>query len=1230
MSIKEILQKRILVLDGAMGTMIQRYGLEEDDYRGSLFADHHKPLKGNNDILVLTQPEIIRQIHRQYLLAGADIIETNTFNANAISQADYDLEDQVYRINVAAAKLAKEVAWEFTEKDPAKPRFVAGAIGPTNKTLSLSPDVRRPAYREITWTQLVRVYEEQIRGLIDGGVDLLLIETVFDTLNCKAALYAIATLLERDLRAVPVMISGTIVDRSGRTLSGQTVEAFWISVKHAPNLLSIGLNCALGSEQMRPHIEVLSRIATVYTSLYPNAGLPDEFGNYPETPEQMAATISEYAKDGFLNIVGGCCGTTPDHIAAISEAVQAFPPRKLPSPEPVLMLSGLEPLIVRKDINFINIGERTNVAGSRKFARLIREGKYEEAAEVARQQVENGAQMIDVNVDDALLDSVKAMRTFLNYIATEPDIARVPIVIDSSNWEVLQTGLQSIQGKGIVNSLSLKEGEDVFVQQANEILKYGAAVIVMAFDEQGQADTFERKIQICQRAYRILTEKVGFPPEDIIFDPNIFAIATGIPEHDRYALDFLRATKWIKENLPFVHVSGGVSNLSFSFRGNEPLRQAMHTVFLYHAINAGMDMGIVNAGQLGVYEDIPQDLRTLIEDVLFCRSADASERLIAYAEQMRHKEQKHDVQQEEWRKKSVEERLQYALIKGIVQYIEEDLEEARQKYSSALEIIEGPLMTGMNIVGDLFGSGKMFLPQVVKSARVMKKAVAYLVPYLEAEKKQAGELRSNGKVLLATVKGDVHDIGKNIVAVVLQCNNYEVIDLGVMVPAEEIIRIAKQENVDIIGLSGLITPSLDEMIHVAKEMEREKMTIPLLIGGATTSKVHTAVKIAPVYSAPVIHVQDASRAIPVVSQLLSEEQRDRFLEEIYNEYQRIQYQYRMRQEDKEFVSLQYAREHAFKTDWENYDIPKPNLIGIQQFEKYPLEEICEYIDWTPFFLSWDLRGRYPAIFQSPRYGEAARKLFEDAQAILKEIVQQNLLEARAVIAMFPANSDGDDIIVYTAENYSEQLGKIYTLRQQMRKVENLPYLALADYIAPRESNRIDYIGFFALSTGFGVEELASFYARQKDDYKAILCKSIADRLAEAFAELLHCRVRKEFWGYASDESLTIEELIQEKYRGIRPAIGYPACPDHSEKVTIFEILEVERRIGMQLSENYSMIPASSVSGMYFAHPAAKYFTVGKIGEDQVIDYAKRKGVPVDFVEKILAPYLNYTRAIVPE
>ncbi len=1221
--IRSLLQQRILLLDGAMGTMIQRYRLAEEDYRGERFRDYEGQLKGNNDLLVLTQPEIVWEIHWKYLEAGADIIETNTFNANAISQADYGLEHLCYELNRTAARIARKAADEWSAKTPEKPRFVAGAIGPTNKTLSLSPDVSRPAYREVTWQQMVAAYREQVRGLLDGGVDVLLIETVFDTLNCKAALYAIADLFEQGYPQRPVMISGTVVDASGRTLSGQTVEAFWIAVQHAPNLLSIGLNCALGSAQMRPFIEELSTIAHVYTSLYPNAGLPDEFGEYRETPEYMAEIARAYAAEGFVNIVGGCCGTTPAHIRAIGEAVAGLPPRKPPARRRTLQLSGLEPLVFRPNLNFVNIGERTNVAGSRRFARLIREERYEEALEIARQQVDNGAQMIDVNMDEALLDSERAMRTFLHYVATEPEIARVPIVIDSSKWSVIEAGLQSTQGKSVINSLSLKEGEEVLKKLAREAMKYGAAVIIMAFDEQGQADTLERRIAICQRAYRILTEEVGFPPEDIIFDPNIFAIATGIPEHDRYALDFIEATRWIKQHLPFARVSGGVSNLSFAFRGNNRIREAMHSVFLYHAIQAGMDMGIVNAGQLAVYEDIPQELRTLIEDVLFCRYPEASEKLIAYAEQMQAKGEQRTKKEEEWRALPVEKRLEYALLKGIDRYIEKDVEEARQHYPSALAIIEGPLMDGMRVVGDLFGEGKMFLPQVVKSARVMKKAVAYLVPYIEAERRAAGEQEAAGKILLATVKGDVHDIGKNIVGVVLQCNNYEVIDLGVMVPAERIIETAKKEKVDIVGLSGLITPSLDEMVHVAREMERAGLDIPLLIGGATTSRMHTAVKIDPVYHAPVIHVLDASRSIPVVSQLLSPEQRDAFVAKIQQEYEALRQQHAAKEGKKEYVPLEFARQHRFASDWTAMDIVPPRQLGITEFRKYPLEEIRRYIDWTPFFLSWDLRGKYPAILESPRYGEAARKLYEDAQRMLDWIIAEEVLEARAVVGLFPANSRGDDIELYTDEQRSAVLAVLHTLRQQRRKVEGVPYLALADYIAPIESGRLDYIGLFAVSTGFGVEAAVRWLEEQNDDYSALLLKSLADRLAEAFAELMHEKVRKVLWGYAPDEHLSNEELIAEQYRGIRPAHGYPACPDHSEKRTVFAVLQLEERIGMQLSENFAMIPGASVSGMYFAHPEAKYFAVGKIARDQVEDYARRKGETVEQIERYLAPYLAY-------
>ncbi|MCS6806406.1 MAG: methionine synthase [Acidobacteriota bacterium] len=1222
-TLTELLQKRILLLDGAMGTTIQQYRLTEADFRGQLLKDHPYDVKGNNDLLCLTQPQIITEIHRAFLEAGADIIETNTFNGTAISQADYHTQSLVYQINLQAAKIAKEAALEFTRRTPDKPRFVAGALGPTNKTASLSPDVNDPGLRAVSFDELVVAYTEQIRGLIDGGVDLLLVETIFDTLNAKAALFAIEEYTRSLGKALPVMISGTIVDASGRTLSGQTTEAFWISVSHARHLLSVGLNCALGSQQMRPFIEELSRLAPVFVSLYPNAGLPNQFGGYDETPEMMAETLRDYARHGFVNIIGGCCGTTPEHIKAMAPIADEYPPRQRPEVPPYLRLSGLEPLVVRPETNFVNIGERTNVAGSRRFARLIMDGDFEGALSVARQQVENGAQILDVNMDEGLLDSEAAMVRFLRLLAAEPDIARVPIMIDSSKWSVIEAGLKCLQGKSIVNSISLKEGEEAFKAQARKILQYGAAVVVMAFDERGQADVYERKIEICERAYRILTQEVGFAPQDIIFDPNILTIATGIEEHQNYAIDFIRATRWIKEHLPLASVSGGISNISFSFRGHERVRQAMHAAFLYHAIKAGLDMGIVNAGQLEVYEEIPHDLLTLIEDVLFNRRPDATERLVAYAEGLK-RTGREAVVEDGWRRASVEERLKHALIKGIVDYIEEDTEEARQKYVSPLKVIEGPLMDGMNVVGDLFGAGKMFLPQVVKSARVMKKAVAYLVPFIEAEKAKSNEARAAGKIVLATVKGDVHDIGKNIVGVVLACNNYQVIDLGVMVPCEKILQVAREQNADLIGLSGLITPSLDEMVHVAQEMERLGFQVPLLIGGATTSRIHTAVKIDPHYSGPTVHVVDASRTVPVVSQLVDTRTRAAFAQAVKSEYQKIRDDYQRRQADKSYLTLEQARANRLQFDWTQVHITTPQRMGITVLTDYPLEEISRYIDWTPFFLTWELSGKYPDIFEHPKIGQTARKLYEDAQVMLAQVIAEGLLKAQGVAGLFPANSVGyDDIEVYADETRQRVLAVFHTLRQQSIKAPGHPNLALADYVAPRETGVKDYIGAFAVTAGIGIEQVIARFEREHDDYSSIMIKALADRLAEAFAELLHQRVRTELWGYAPDEQLTNEELIKEAYRGIRPAPGYPACPDHTEKRILFDLLQVEAQTGIRLTENLAMYPAASVCGLYFAHPASKYFAVGKITRDQVLDYHRRKGMSIEAVERWLSPYLSY-------
>ena len=1220
--LKKRLSQQILILDGAMGTMIQRHKLEENDYRGERFKDYPHDLKGNNDLLSITQPEIIRNIHKQFLEAGADIIETNTFNGTSIAMADYHMEDLVHELNVASVKLAREAADEYTKKNPEKPRYVAGAVGPTNKTLSISPDVNDPGFRAVTFQEVVTAYREQMLALMEAGVDIILIETVFDTLNCKAAIYALEEIRNETGTDIPVMISGTIVDKSGRTLSGQTTEAFWISISHTRNLLSIGLNCALGSKEMRPFIQELSRVASCHVSLYPNAGLPNEFGGYDETAAYMAEQISDYAQSGFINIVGGCCGTTPEHIKAIAEAASKEKPRELPVHESYLRLSGLEPLVVRPETNFVNVGERTNVTGSKVFERLIKNEEYEEALSVARQQVENGAQIIDVNMDEGMLDSEAVMVKFLNLIGAEPDISRVPVMIDSSKWSVIEAGLRNIQGKGVVNSISLKEGEDIFREQARKIQQYGAAVIVMAFDEQGQADSYERRIEICERAYRILVDEIGFPPQDIIFDPNILTVATGIEEHNNYAVDFIKATKWIKENLPQAKVSGGVSNISFSFRGNNPVREAMHSAFLYHAIKAGLDMGIVNAGQLEVYDEIPKDLLEYVEDVLLNRRDDATERLVDFAESFRS-EAKSEKKKDEWRSLPVNKRLEHALLKGIVDYIDEDTEEARQNYPTALEVIEGPLMDGMNIVGDLFGEGKMFLPQVVKSARVMKKSVAYLIPFIEAEKAAQKDTRAKAKILLATVKGDVHDIGKNIVSVVLSCNNYDVVDLGVMVPADKILTAAKEENVDVIGLSGLITPSLDEMVHVAKEMEREGFTVPLLIGGATTSRIHTAVKIAPNYSKPVVHVLDASRSVPVVSSLVSDTQSEAFAKEIHEEYTALRENHAKRKGKKTFLTLEEARNNRTPISWDEKDMSKPKKTGVITFEDYPLEEIRKYIDWTPFFITWQLTGKYPSIFEDEKFGTEAQRVYNDANAMLDEIIAEKSLRAKAACGIFPANAIGDDIEVYTDESRSEILTRFHTLRQQNQKRKGQPNKALSDFVAPRGSGLADYVGGFAVTTGIGIEKLLERYEKEHDDYSSILLKAVADRLAEAFAELMHEKVRKELWGYSPDEKLTNEELVREKYRGIRPAPGYPAQPDHTEKRLLFDLLEVEKRTGIILTEHFAMYPASSVSGLYLAHPESAYFALGKIEKDQVADYAKRKGMSLEEAERWLAPVLAY-------
>jgi 5-methyltetrahydrofolate--homocysteine methyltransferase len=1215
------LHHRILVLDGAMGTMIQRHRLSEEDFRGGLFKEHPVALKGCNDLLCLTQPDIIRGIHRKYLEAGADIIETNTFNATRISMADYRMEGQVYAINVAAARLARETADHFTRQDPSKPRFVAGAIGPTSKTASLSPDVNNPGFRAVSFDDLKESYAEQVGGLIDGGADLMLVETVFDTLNAKAALMAINEVSRKKGKTMPVMVSGTITDASGRTLSGQTIEAFLYSLSHI-DLLSIGLNCALGAKEMRPYLETLSNLSPFYVSAYPNAGLPNQFGAYDETPEQMAGYMEDFASHRFVNIIGGCCGTTPEHIQHLSKLATRFEKREVPERKPSMHLSGLEPLLVYKGSNFINIGERTNVSGSIKFARLIREKKYEEALSVARQQVEGGAQVIDVNLDDALLDAEKEMTAFLNMLASDPDIARVPVMIDSSKWSVIEAGLKCLQGKGIVNSISLKDGEELFCARARKIREYGAAAVVMAFDEVGQATSFERKTAICERAYKILTEKVGFLPEDIIFDANILTIGTGIEEHNNYAVDFISTVRWIKKHLPYAKTSGGISNLSFSFRGNDTVREAMHSAFLYHAIQAGLDMGIVNAGMLQVYDEIPTILLELAEDLIFNKRKDATERLLIYAEKIKDSG-KAEVAIDEWRKGTVTERLTHALVKGIVEYIDQDVEEARAFFSRALEIIEGPLMDGMNKVGDLFGSGKMFLPQVVKSARVMKKAVAILTPYIEAEKRASDQRTAAGKILLATVKGDVHDIGKNIVGVVLACNNYEIIDLGVMVPCEKILQEAREQQADIVGLSGLITPSLEEMVHVASEMERLGFAVPLLIGGATTSEMHTAVKIAPAYSGPVIHVRDASKSVGVSSSLLSQGMNPSFIGDIRTRYEGLREKYGSMQAESHYIGLEEARKNKLRIDWAKVSIHRPNTPGTLSFPNYSPEEIRSCIDWTFFFGAWKLSGKYPAILEDPVKGEEAKQLLGDAHEILEEIIAEELLQANGVIGLFPANSSGDDVLVYSDESRKEVLTTFHFLRNQQLKDEGTPNLCLADFIAPAESGLIDYLGGFAVTTGLNIEKGLNKYGSQHDDYKSIMLKILADRLAEAFAELLHKRVRKEFWGYAPHEKLELPALLKEEYTGIRPAPGYPACPEHSEKRTLFDLLQAEKNAGITLTESYMMVPAASVSGYYFAQPFSQYFNVGRIGREQVEDYARRKNIGFSTAEKLLLQNLNY-------
>ncbi len=1248
--IEQLLQTRILILDGAMGTMIQRYKLGEADYRGTRFADWPRDLKGNNDLLVITRPEVIKAIHCEYLAAGADIIETNTFGANATTLKAYGMSEFNYELNVAGARVAREACDQYASAD--KPRFVAGVLGPTDKTATISPDVNDPSARNISFDQLVVDYSDATRGLMDGGSDLILIETIFDTLNAKAAIFAVKSVFAERGTELPIMISGTITDASGRTLTGQVTEAFYNSLAHA-NPISIGLNCALGAEELRQYVEEMSRIANCYVSAHPNAGLPNPLAEsgYDDTPENMSGHIKEWASSGFLNIIGGCCGTSPAFIKAIAEVGKDIPPRKIPSNPIECRLSGLEPFNIGEGSLFVNVGERANVTGSAKFKRLVLEGKYDEALEVAKQQVETGAQVIDVNMDEAMLDGEAAMVKYLNLIASEPDISKVPLMIDSSKWSIIEAGLKCVQGKSIVNSISLKEGEEKFLQQARLVRQYGAAAVVMAFDEKGQADTYQRKIEICERSYRLLAgdsarfkattnslplptgegwgggalvEGIGFPPEDIIFDPNIFAIATGIEEHNNYAVDFINATAWIRKNLPYAKVSGGVSNVSFSFRGNEPVREAIHTVFLYHAIKAGMNMGIVNAGQLGVYEELPKDLRNAVEDVVLNRHPDAGEKLVALAENFKGggKEQVEDL---EWRKGTVQERLTHALVRGITTYIVEDTEEARLQAKFPVEVIEGPLMTGMNFVGDLFGAGKMFLPQVVKSARVMKQAVAHLIPYIEAEKLRSGDTSTKGKIVMATVKGDVHDIGKNIVTVVLQCNNFEVVNMGVMVPCQQILDTAREHNADIIGLSGLITPSLEEMAHVAKEMERQGFTVPLLIGGATTSRIHTAVKIEPNYpSGTVVYVTDASRAVGVCSNLLSDTLHDDYVAEIKADYQAARDQHEGKKGKASYVSLADARKHGVKTDWKKVTPPKPKLLGVQKLENYPLEILVDYIDWTPFFQAWELAGRYPKILDDKVVGEEARKLFADAQAMMKKIVKEKWLTANAVFCLFPANTvNSDDIEIYTDEKRNNVAMTWHNLRQQTKKPADIPNYCLADYIAPKDSKVKDYIGGFAVTTGIGIDARVAEFEKQNDDYSAIMLKALADRLAEAFAEHLHLRVRHEFWGYAADEGLSNDDIIAEKYRGIRPAPGYPACPEHSEKAPLFELLQAPQNAGITLTDSFAMLPTAAVSGFYFSHPQAQYFATGKVDKEQVADYAQRKGWTLEQAERWLAPVLSY-------
>jgi 5-methyltetrahydrofolate--homocysteine methyltransferase len=1223
LNIVKLLENRILLLDGAMGSLVQKYKLDEAAYRGKRFAGHPCDLKGNIDLLSITQPEIIKEIHLAYLEAGADIIETNTFSANAISQADYQLEEMAYEMNYESAKIAVSAASEVTRQDKSRPRYVAGSIGPTNKTASMSPDVNDPGYRAVTFDDLVAAYGMQIRGLIDGGVDLLLIETVFDTLNAKAALFCIEELFREYKKRLPVMVSGTITDASGRTLSGQTVEAFLNSVSHV-ELLSIGINCALGAKEMLPYVTELGHKAPFFVSAHPNAGLPNQFGGYDDTPEIMTSQFREFLESGSVNIIGGCCGTTPQHIKAFKNLISTYSPRKIPAHQHITRLSGLEALTISRESNFVNIGERTNVAGSAKFARLIREDKFEEALSIAREQVDSGAQILDICMDDAMLDAEKCMVRFLHLLGAEPEIAKIPVMIDSSKWSVIEAGLKCVQGKSIVNSISLKEGEQVFLTQAGKIKQYGATVVVMAFDENGQADTFERRIEICKRSYDLLTRKAGIAPENIIFDPNVLAIGTGIEEHNNYAVDFINTVAWIKKNLPYAKVSGGISNLSFAFRGNNLIRESMHSVFLYHAIKAGLDMGIVNPSMFAVYDELSPQLLVQIEDVVLNRKHDATEKLISFADTLKTRE-KTTGKTDEWRSGHVEERISHALVKGIIDYIESDVLEARKNYAKTLQVIEGPLMKGMNLVGDLFGEGKMFLPQVVKSARVMKKAVAVLQPFIEKEKDSTtGSGRhAQGKILLATVKGDVHDIGKNIVGVVLSCNNYEVVDLGVMVPTEKIIQASLDHEVDIIGLSGLITPSLEIMADVARQLEKHHLDKPLLIGGATTSKIHTAVKIEPQYSAPVVHVKDASKSVGVVNSLLSPDLMREFVAQTRNEYDALRTSYLGVKGKTTFISLEEARKNKAPITWDEKSIAVPRFTGIRLFQHYPLDEIRDYISWVFFFLVWQLRGKFPDILSDPMVGEEAGKLYREANALLDRVIREKLLVANGVIGIFPANSIGDDIEVYADGTKKKVFARFINLRNQEYKTDGAPNLCLADFIAPKSSGLTDYLGAFAVTAGLGIEDILAEFESKLDDYHSIMIKALADRLAEAFTELLHLKIRKEMWAYAPYENLTLDELLLEKYRGIRPAHGYPACPDHSEKSTLFNLLEVEKNTGIRLTESYSMHPAASVSGLVFAHPQSRYFFVGNVSRDQVTDYASRKGMTPDEIEVLLASNLNY-------